>query len=286
VSSGDFLKVAYYGLLAKILHFPLLLNSVEFYSATTRSKRPTARLKAWLRDRSAYAFVDGVLPISEFLLSKAVDMAPHKPVLKVSVVADIDRFSHLKRNPDHLYFLFCGSLIYLEVVEFILDVFERMEANGDVRLYLVLNGSSEEFERFNGRLRRSTRYTSIRVFSKITDQEVAALYVDAFALLIPLRPTLQDEARFPHKIAEYCASGRPIITTNVGEVPVYFRNNENAVVVEHYDVNEYAQAMKELLNHPEDADRIGQKGFEVAQSEFNHLVSAGKVRTFLDSFGL
>jgi glycosyltransferase involved in cell wall biosynthesis len=283
VSSGSFLDVAYYGILAKFIGFPLLLNSVELHSAATRGDGLSRRLNAILRDRLSYYFVDGVLPISEVLRSRAVASAPRKPVLKVPVLVDNNRYCEVRRNsPDRRYILFCGYLIYLEVVEFILDVFDTLRSD-DVSLYLVLNGSSDQFESFNRRLARSQRRNSIKVFTKLPDKDLSVLYVNAFALLIPLRPTRQDEARFPHKIGEYCASGRPIITTNVGEVPEYFRDGENAVVVPRYDVNEVADAIDRLLSQPEEADRIGKNGKELALREFDHLALGGRIKALISS---
>ena len=50
-------------------------------------------------------------------------------------------------------------------------------------------------------------------------------FFNSEALLIPLRNTIQDIARFPNKLSEYVGVSGLIITTDVGEIKDYFINN-------------------------------------------------------------
>ena len=52
----------------------------------------------------------------------------------------------------------------------------------------------------------------------------------AHGLLIPLFDDVRSTARFPTKIGEYLASGRPIVTTAVGEMPRYFEDGVTAFI--------------------------------------------------------
>ena len=110
-----------------------------------------------------------------------------------------------------------------------------------------------------------------KVFSNIPFSELVDLYVNASALLIPLRSTKQDAARFPHKIAEYTATGNPIITTNYGEVNYYFKDGENALVADSYNTSDFAEKMNFVIENPEQAKQIGQKGKELGMNEFSHI---------------
>jgi glycosyltransferase involved in cell wall biosynthesis len=62
---------------------------------------------------------------------------------------------------------------------------------------------------------------------------------------------LKDEARFPHKIGEYTAANRPIITTDFGEIKYYFKDMENALIADQFDPLLYAGKMEFAMNHPE-----------------------------------
>ena len=71
------------------------------------------------------------------------------------------------------------------------------------------------------------------------------------ALLIPLSNSEKDKARFPTKIAEYLASARPVVSSNIGEFANYATNNKNAVLCEPDDIAGFANGIitaNELLS--------------------------------------
>ena len=113
------------------------------------------------------------------------------------------------------------------------------------------------------------------------DKSLAELYVNAVGMLIPLRPTIQDEARFPHKIGEYCASGNPIITTNYGEIKSYFVDGKSALIAEHYDVQEFADKMLYVISNPEKANEIGENGKRVGLINFNYEDCGKKIKKLI-----
>ena len=115
-----------------------------------------------------------------------------------------------------------------------LNSFELIE-NSDTLLYLVVNGSIDQLAEIENRIATSSKSRIIKLISNISDKELSVLYKNATGLLIPLRPTIQDEARFPHKFGEYLVSGNPVITTNYGEVRYYFKDMVNALVAEVYE---------------------------------------------------
>ena len=115
-------------------------------------------------------------------------------------------------------------------------------------------------EKLKSRLRSSPFERRIMVFERIPYVNLINLYCNSEALIIPMRNTDQDKARFPHKIGEYCASGKPIITNPVGEVLNYF-NASNALLCESYDVNAYSRQMIAVANHEVDSNLISQNSY-------------------------
>ena len=76
-------------------------------------------------------------------------------------------------------------------------------------------------------------------------------------------------ARFSQKIAEYLATGRPVVTTAVGEIPYYFKHGVDAYVTK-FSPGEYADCLNFILEHPRAADAVGAAGHELGASEFNY----------------
>ena len=152
---------------------------------------------------------------------------------------------------------------------FTVKAFEALDHYPDVYLYLIVNGTPAELEQLATCISDSRAGQRIKVMSDLSDASLTQLYVDAIALLIPLRPTAQDAARFPFKIGEYAATGNPIITTNYGEIRYYFRDRETAFVGESYDVTQFAAKMREVLENPDLAQRVGRNGQAMARTCFS-----------------
>jgi glycosyltransferase involved in cell wall biosynthesis len=102
-------------------------------------------------------------------------------------------------------------------------------------------------------------------------------------LLIPLRNTPQDIARFPHKTGEYCASAKTIVSTNIGELKNYFKDKVNALLAENYDVAEYSTSLSYVIEEPEKCIEIGRKAHEVGKREFDHIALGKKIYDFMSA---
>ena len=109
-------------------------------------------------------------------------------------------------------------------------------------------------------------------------------YLNASALLIPLRPNIQDKARFPQKISEYVISGNPIITTKYGEVINYFEDSVNALIADEYDVNLFSKKMEYIIKYPEKSLEIGLGGKEVGMKYFNYKNYSSSLYNLLVNF--
>ena len=95
-------------------------------------------------------------------------------------------------------------------------------------------------------------------------------YASAHALLIPLFDDVRSQARFPTKIGEYLASARPIVTTDVGEVPHLLTDCETAFICAPGDAGAYGAKVCEALADPDKASGIGEAGREVARRSFQY----------------
>jgi glycosyltransferase involved in cell wall biosynthesis len=122
------------------------------------------------------------------------------------------------------------------------------------------------------------------MFSKLPQKELFTYYKNAIALLIPLRPTFQDFARFPHKTGEYLASGNPVISTNYGEVKYYFQDMKNMFLADTYDTDLFAQKMQFVIDNPEKAKNVGNEGKKIALEIFDYRNRAAVINDFLNSY--
>jgi glycosyltransferase involved in cell wall biosynthesis len=158
--------------------------------------------------------------------------------------------------------------------------------NDAVCLYLVVNGNKEQREKLEDYLHLSSQKNKIKIFSNVDQDKLDTYYKNATGLLIPLRPTTQDEARFPHKIGEYLASGNPVISTNYGEVKHYFTDGQNMLIAENYDIRSFADKMQFVLDNIPEAKKIGESGREMASKNFDYKLYGEKIIGFLAEVSL
>jgi glycosyltransferase involved in cell wall biosynthesis len=103
----------------------------------------------------------------------------------------------------------------------------------------------------------------------------------ADVLVQPGRPGGFNDYRFPSKLPEYLATGRPVVLpeTNVGR---QLEDGAEAVLLRRGDALEIAAAVERLLDDRELRERIGRGGREFAERTFSWAGSARRLRDFYD----
>lgn len=281
ISSARFIDVLRYKCISSKLGFNILLNFVEYRSAISSWKELKYKVNDILFDRYAVKVSDGVLVISEFLIDIVKNIDPRKPYFKIPMMVDAERYSGIERNKSERYFLFCGAAFYKEIIFFNIRAFELID-NKNTFLYLIINGSQEQIAEIEKRISSSSKSDLIKTFSGLSDRELSNHYLNATGLLIPLRPTIQDTARFPHKIGEYLSSGNPLVTTNYGEVKYYFKDEINALVAEEYEEHAFAEKMSYILANPLESASIGENGRQIALEHADYRKYGKKIINFIN----
>jgi glycosyltransferase involved in cell wall biosynthesis len=283
LSTRSFFSVLFYFTLSKIYGFKTILNYVEYFSGVGKKwSEAGSWLNDKLYDRYTPALVDAVFPISNFLIDRIQEISPSKKYFKIPGLTDFERYNGIEISEGEKYFLFCGAASYKEIVYFIIDSFSKL-TNTSVFLYLVINGTEHNIMAIKEYVNSSAQKDKIKIFSKLTEKQLFTYYKNAIALLIPLRNTFQDIARFPHKTGEYLASGNPVISTNYGEIRNYFKDQENMLLADSYDPDLFAEKMQFVIDQPDVVKKIGIEGKNVAHTIFDYRARANAIDNFLDS---
>lgn len=274
----------FYVFIAKLLRYKIVILITEWH-LYFENQPWFKRFNYILFDHFFGYFVDGIMPISEKISEKVEHF--NKPILKIPILADYDSIKPSEYSigsKDKGYFLYCGDISYWNIIEFTVDSYKLLaNKNPTYKLHLVVNGKPEDINRVHNLLDKKGLNNSVIVRTKLPFNELIEQYKGALALLIPLRTQKQDTARFPHKIGEYIATGRPIITGNVGEISHYFSNNTNAYIANEFSIESYAYLMNEAGSDQELANAIGAKGRKLGEENFHYLNFGTKIINFLDN---
>lgn len=284
LSTKSFLSIILYYIYGKIFNFKIILNYVEYYSSIKNNKfNFIDNFNDILFDKFSSLFSNAVFPISTFLEKHVRKISPKKRIFKIPILTDFNKYQTVKViEKQKNYFLFCGHASYKEVIKFIIDSYEII-ANSSYFLYLIINGYDSDKKELRDYVKSKKISNKINIFSNLTEDQLYSYYKNADGLLIPLRPTLQDEARFPHKIGEYLASGNPIISTDFGEVNYYFSDMKNMLIAKSYNPSLFAEKMKFIIDFPAESKIIGEKGKEIAMEKFDYQAIAEPLNEFLNT---
>lgn len=281
-SNFSIFEALYYFLISRLFGFKVYLNIEEYHYKRINTYK-IRLINNFLFDKFFIYLFDGFIPISDYIVEIIYKKKCKKPILKIPILVDLDKISKIdKPNTHYPYFLFCGAAGYSETIEFIVKAFDQLE-NPNIKLILVVNGDISDIDKIKTYIERSTLNDQIQLYSDLELEQLYSFYKGAAGLLIPLRNNIQDKARFPHKIGEYLASGRPIITSNVGEINKYFVDNVNAFISESNNIDSFVSKMKLVINFPEKADKVGQAGLFLVKKFFDYKIYGPLLNDFLES---
>ena len=100
--------------------------------------------------------------------------------------------------------------------------------------------------------------------------ETMRLYLSAAdVLVLPMADNLIEKARFPVRLAEYLASGTPVVSNAVGEVREILSKFHCGLMSSPSDIEGFAQNIQTALDDQAISDTLGKRGMHVARSQMD-----------------
>ena len=181
-----------------------------------------------------------------------VVVIPHGPV---SVFGDFDRTASAARTDRTV--LFFGTWTRYKGIELLLHAFrESRRVVPDARLVIAGAVSADLDEESVTELARAAGNVDLRP-GYVDASEVPALFREARVVVTPYLRASQSgvlHLAFSH--------GRPVVTTDVGDLAEAVEDGETGLVVPPEDVAALAGALTRLLLDPTLAERLGSRGYE------------------------
>lgn len=114
----------------------------------------------------------------------------------------------------------------------------------------------------------------------ISNEELRRYQANCTMVIINKYDTLQNKYCFATKLSEYLAMKKPVVTTKIGEAMNYLHNEYNSYIVEPGNPQLIAEKIIEIFNNPAEAKKIGEKGYELTEKEFNYLYQGKRMIDF------
>jgi len=153
--------------------------------------------------------------------------------------------------------------------EGLLEVFEHVKEKVDCRLAFCYSSSIDDpegAEVLNRTYHKAEKFIENGdvVFIEGTDQ-ILVNAIQRFSAVI-LQKSIREG--FCLCVTEALWKGKPVVATNVGGIPIQLRDGENGFLAQPHDTEGFANRVLQLLQNPDMAEEMGQRGKEIVRRNF------------------
>jgi len=219
----------------------------------------------WMYLNIMFRWSNGAMPISHEIHERIRSLVgPDYPLCLIPVLVDpseknIQIKENLQNNFSKHVFLWCGMVDgYKRDVFFLIDAIAKLRSPVGKNSLLRIVGPCTE----NGRVEllsyaksRNIPAECLEIVGFVSDCQLWKYCTQADALLMPLWDDDRSLTRFPTKLGQYVAAGRPIVTVLIGEIK-YFLTDEAALFYSPGDTAGFAHCLDRLLNDPKLGDTL------------------------------
>lgn len=217
-------------------------------------------------------------PLKRFFVENGV---AEEKIQIINMTVDSNRFKDIEKQLDvEKYIAYCGTASNnKDGVDELIKAFALVaQKHDDVKLYIMGKTPSRDDETGNIDLINSLGIADKVVFVGIvTSEAMPKLLKNAIVLALARPDSLQAQCGFPTKLGEYLLSGNPVVLTRVGDIPLFLKDGESALIAEQRNTVEFADKLCWVLEHPDEAQIIGEKGKKVALESFNAEIETRKL---------
>lgn len=260
---------------AKKLGYKVVFDIVE----DNRYAKKFSGFLGWLRMKSSIILLKrvrtlahGVIVISKHLEDVMNDICKNDiPVFNIPITVDLKYFPLKEWVPNpHQFKIFYGGSFFLgkDGMEYLIEAFKRVVTDFP-GLSLLLSGKSvvkEEMDKVMGLISDCPQISYLGYLN--TDEYFSVLNsCDIFCM--PRNNSMLANAGFPFKLGEFLATGKAVIATEVGDVPLYLTNGVNALLIKPESVSELMEAIKFCIQNPEKIIQMGMNARQLCEENFS-----------------
>lgn len=202
----------------------------------------------------------------------------------VNMFVDSTRFDIHVNYVGKKYIAYCGTIsLFKDGVDCLIKAFASFYHNhSDYQLIIIGKFENAESERMVKELTEELGLLGCVDFTGMVMPDKMPQLLKGAAMLALARPNnRQAQFGFPTKLGEYLATGKPVVVTNVGEIGSFLQDGVNCRIAKPGDVDDFAEKMTWVANHPEEAIAMGRRGKELTMNEFSAIVQSKKALDFI-----
>lgn len=281
-------------LAAKLFRYPVMHELTEFPSEV-RPKGLYGITLILLFERVFLKLITGAIVISRSLVGYVRSYSQNISIIMIPSLVDFNRFNELKRLNNSLdssiqntfRFVYTGSLNEQKdgVVSMIraLALAQEIVQSITLELYIYGSGSEHEINLLKNEIGIYHLDQQIKIKGSVPPDQIPTIMFGADALLLCRPFSKQAKGGFPTKLAEYLASGKPVLTTITSDIARYLKDGETAYLSPPNDTQYIAKRMVEIVCNLEKSALVGRNGRGVAKKHFDAELNTLKIGGWIKS---
>jgi glycosyltransferase involved in cell wall biosynthesis len=279
--------VLYYGVVPRWLiplrmmcsaaRVPLLQDLSEFPGINYPHRGRLRRAAHLARVRADMWLPDGFIVITSFLYDHLRPRVRRRAwMLKVPIMVEAGLFANAVEPVPGLV-SYAGNLGHVEEIEDLIAAAASASRRvPGLHLEIIGAASPARREAIERSIRARGMEGRVRLVGQVAADDMPQRLARASALVLARADGVFSRAGMPTKLGEYLATGRPVVVTATGDVPLYLHDGVDSYLVAPGDTDGLAHAMERALTDPRAAD-IGACGRGVALSCFDPAVHMTRV---------
>ncbi|PKO15137.1 MAG: hypothetical protein CVU39_12310 [Chloroflexi bacterium HGW-Chloroflexi-10] len=234
--------------------------------------------------KHTYFCVDGVISISTYIKKQ---YETSKKTMVIPAIIDTSSYEKgyvNKNNNDHEFVIsYLGSLFPKDdplIIIYILN--ELLEKGYKVKVNIIGNiQKNKTSNRFHFLVKHYNISNVINFLGRLPDDILDDFLHTSDILLLPRQNHIGVVASFPTRIPELLMIGKPLVTSDVGDVILYLNDGEHAVIGKPGDYIDISKKIISLFNNIELREAMGNQGKSQAKKIFNYNHYSVALENFL-----
>ena len=277
----NFMKYIIPMIVAKLLRIPIIVEICEIFSYSTDSKEVGILRRIANSGESLMEKLIPVMSVGQLVISKRIRQyyenigPPRKPAYMLPVLIDFERYEKggvaaVNNLRGARFLLNSGSFNEKDGLDYLVQSVAKVRREcPEIRLVFTGSATISTQEKILEQA-GPTGKDWITFTGFLSREELIWCYKNAEGLLCCRSNSDYANYGFPTKLAEYLASGRPVVATTVGDVEDYLADEDSAFLAEPENVESISHAILRLVRDPARADIVGSRGAQVARQQFDY----------------
>jgi hypothetical protein len=249
-------------------------------AALPRLVRPFARKATAAAESVAAHCLDAIMTADPLTLRRLARIGRSRKIVFYNF-PNLDIFPRLQMLEKHTELVYRGGLSERAGTFVLLDALQRLTSEGrNVRLLLIgYSDSALGEEELRRRIAAESLTARVEIRGRIPHEEMAVALGAARIGICPLQNIEKFRINIPVKIFEYWACGLPVIASDLPPSRPFLRGSNAAELFPAGDSMALARAIAHLLDHPDEAKRMGERGRAIVEQRLHNGSEIRKLRS-------